>query len=184
MSGGAPQPAGRACRAGHERPLLPGDLLENFTHGHTARGRMCAWKSGSIRRTSAKPSSPDDGRHRSIACFDIMLTSPRDPASAGSMLLRPLDEKVTKGPQGAAYIELFCGPGRICFEDTGEFADGSPLIAYDEAAVSGTPSPPCTLATNAKTSAWMYARGSSYDAQRSYISDASGACSETDRQQT
>ncbi len=46
--------------------------------------------------------------------------------------------RVAKGPQGAAYIELFCGPGRICFEDTGEFADGSPLIAYDEAAVSGT----------------------------------------------
>jgi three-Cys-motif partner protein len=36
-------------------------------------------------------------------------------------------------PAGAAYIELFCGPGRVYIEESGNFADGSPLIAYDEA---------------------------------------------------
>ncbi len=46
--------------------------------------------------------------------------------------------KVPGGPQGAAYIELFCGPGRICIEDTGNFENGSPLIAYDEAARTRT----------------------------------------------
>jgi three-Cys-motif partner protein len=36
-------------------------------------------------------------------------------------------------PAGAAYIELFCGPGRVYIEESGNFADGSPLIAHDEA---------------------------------------------------
>ena len=37
-------------------------------------------------------------------------------------------------PAGAAYIELFCGPGRICIEGTSKFENGSPLVAYEEAA--------------------------------------------------
>lgn len=41
-------------------------------------------------------------------------------------------------PAGAAYIELFCGPGRVCFEEAGNFADGSPLIAHCEAARTRT----------------------------------------------
>jgi three-Cys-motif partner protein len=46
--------------------------------------------------------------------------------------------KLKHGPQGAAYIELFCGPGRICLRDTGRFENGSPLVAYDEAARTRT----------------------------------------------
>jgi three-Cys-motif partner protein len=38
---------------------------------------------------------------------------------------------------GAAYIELFSGPGRSQIRDTGRFIDGSPLIAYDAAQASG-----------------------------------------------
>jgi three-Cys-motif partner protein len=34
-------------------------------------------------------------------------------------------------PQGASYIELFCGPGRVCID--GSFEPGSPLVACDEA---------------------------------------------------
>jgi three-Cys-motif partner protein len=36
-------------------------------------------------------------------------------------------------PAGAAYIELFAGPGRIYVEERGGFSPGSPLIAYQEA---------------------------------------------------
>jgi three-Cys-motif partner protein len=35
-----------------------------------------------------------------------------------------------RGTGGAAYIDLFSGPGRSQLEDTGEFIDGSPLVAY------------------------------------------------------
>jgi three-Cys-motif partner protein len=45
---------------------------------------------------------------------------------------------LTRGPQGAAYIELFCGPGRICIRDTDRFENGSPLVACEEAARTGT----------------------------------------------
>jgi hypothetical protein len=35
-----------------------------------------------------------------------------------------------RGSGGAAYVELFSGPGRSQLEDTGEFIDGSPLVAF------------------------------------------------------
>jgi len=40
---------------------------------------------------------------------------------------------ITGGPAGAAYIELFSGPGRLCLRDSGNFVDGSPLVAHAEA---------------------------------------------------
>jgi three-Cys-motif partner protein len=54
-----------------------------------------------------------------------------DPAEAAR-------RNVQGGPRGAAYIELFCGPGRICIEDLDIFENGSPLVAYDESARSRT----------------------------------------------
>jgi three-Cys-motif partner protein len=39
---------------------------------------------------------------------------------------------------GAAYVELFSGPGRSQLEDTGEFIDGSPLVAFKAARHSRT----------------------------------------------
>lgn len=54
-----------------------------------------------------------------------------DPAAAAK-------RNVLAGPQGAAYIELFSGPGRIQIKETGNFADGSPLVAYDEAVRTDT----------------------------------------------
>jgi three-Cys-motif partner protein len=42
------------------------------------------------------------------------------------------------GTGGAAYIDLFSGPGRSQIEDSGEFIDGSPLVAYKAAQISGT----------------------------------------------
>ncbi len=44
-----------------------------------------------------------------------------------------------RGSGGAAYIELFAGPGRSQLEDTGEFIDGSPLVAFKAARQSRTP---------------------------------------------
>ena len=38
-----------------------------------------------------------------------------------------------KGTGGATYIDLFSGPGRSQRDDTGEFIDGSPLVAYKAA---------------------------------------------------
>ncbi len=43
-----------------------------------------------------------------------------------------------KGPGGAAYIDLFSGPGRSHIEGTDRFIDGSPLVAYKAAQSSGT----------------------------------------------
>jgi three-Cys-motif partner protein len=37
---------------------------------------------------------------------------------------------VTKGPAGATYIDLFCGPGRIRIEKTKNVLHGSPLVAW------------------------------------------------------
>jgi three-Cys-motif partner protein len=52
--------------------------------------------------------------------------------SARSMFLPP------KGTGGAAYVDLFSGPGRSQLEDTAQFIDGSPLVAYKAARQSGT----------------------------------------------
>jgi three-Cys-motif partner protein len=52
--------------------------------------------------------------------------------SARAMFLPP------KGTGGAAYIELFSGPGRSQVEGTGDFIDGSPIVAYKAAQLSGT----------------------------------------------
>jgi three-Cys-motif partner protein len=43
-----------------------------------------------------------------------------------------------KGTGGAAYIDLFSGPGRSQVEGEGRFIDGSPLVAYKAAQSSGT----------------------------------------------
>jgi hypothetical protein len=42
------------------------------------------------------------------------------------------------GTGGAAYIDLFSGPGRSQIEGTDRFIDGSPLVAYTAAQRSGT----------------------------------------------
>ena len=42
------------------------------------------------------------------------------------------------GP-GAAYIDVFCGPGRSKIRDTNEFIDGSPVAAFKKA--KGSPAP-------------------------------------------
>lgn len=42
------------------------------------------------------------------------------------------------GTNGATYIELFCGPGRLYIKGTGTFVDGSPLVAHREAARTDT----------------------------------------------
>ncbi|WP_159012541.1 three-Cys-motif partner protein TcmP [Bradyrhizobium sp. S69] len=52
--------------------------------------------------------------------------------SARAMFLPP------KGTGGAAYIELFSGPGRSLVEGAGYFIDGSPLVAFKAAQLSGT----------------------------------------------
>jgi three-Cys-motif partner protein len=52
--------------------------------------------------------------------------------SARAMFLPP------KGTGGAAYIELFSGPGRSLVDGAGYFIDGSPLVAFKEAQRSGT----------------------------------------------
>ncbi|OGA18432.1 MAG: hypothetical protein A3I63_03030 [Betaproteobacteria bacterium RIFCSPLOWO2_02_FULL_66_14] len=36
-----------------------------------------------------------------------------------------------------AYVDLYCGPGRARIEETGEMADGSPLVAFRSAAKHG-----------------------------------------------
>jgi three-Cys-motif partner protein len=43
-----------------------------------------------------------------------------------------------RGTGGAAYIDLFSGPGRSLVEGTGEFIDGSPVVAYRTAQRSRT----------------------------------------------
>lgn len=52
--------------------------------------------------------------------------------SARAMFLPP------KGTGGAAYIELFSGPGRSLVDGAGYFIDGSPLVAFKAAQLSGT----------------------------------------------
>jgi three-Cys-motif partner protein len=42
------------------------------------------------------------------------------------------------GSGGATYIDLFAGPGRLFLKDSGNFIDGSPLIAIKQAAHSRT----------------------------------------------
>lgn len=37
---------------------------------------------------------------------------------------------VAKGPAGATYIDLFCGPGRVRIEETKHVLPGSPLVAW------------------------------------------------------
>jgi three-Cys-motif partner protein len=49
-----------------------------------------------------------------------------------------LDVFAAKGTGGAAYIDLFSGPGRSQVEGTDEFIDGSPIVAYKAAQFSGT----------------------------------------------
>ena len=36
-----------------------------------------------------------------------------------------------------SYIDLYCGPGRSWIRETGEFIDGSPLVAFDSASTHG-----------------------------------------------
>ncbi len=43
-----------------------------------------------------------------------------------------------KGSGGAGYVELFSGPGRSQIEATNQFIDGSPIVAYRAAQMSGT----------------------------------------------
>jgi three-Cys-motif partner protein len=43
-----------------------------------------------------------------------------------------------KGTGGAAYVDLFSGPGRSYVDTTSRFIDGSPLVAYRAAHSSGT----------------------------------------------
>jgi three-Cys-motif partner protein len=43
-----------------------------------------------------------------------------------------------RGNGGAAYVELFSGPGRSFVEDDKAFIDGSPLVAYNAAKKSRT----------------------------------------------
>jgi three-Cys-motif partner protein len=43
-----------------------------------------------------------------------------------------------RGEGGAAYIELYSGAGRSQIEGTGEFVDGSPLVAFNAARLSRT----------------------------------------------
>src|ERR1700730_18497528 len=40
---------------------------------------------------------------------------------------------------GASYIELFSGPGRSLIRGTKRIIDGSPLVAYNAAQLSGAP---------------------------------------------
>src|SRR5580704_8850185 len=40
---------------------------------------------------------------------------------------------------GAAYIDVFCGPGRLLVRDTGEYIDGSPVAAYKQGLASPAP---------------------------------------------
>lgn len=37
---------------------------------------------------------------------------------------------VERGPAGATYIDLFCGPGRVRIDDTEEVLPGSPMVAW------------------------------------------------------
>lgn len=44
-----------------------------------------------------------------------------------------------RGTGGASYIELFAGSGRSRIRETGQFVDGSPLVAIKAARASGAP---------------------------------------------
>lgn len=44
-----------------------------------------------------------------------------------------------KGKGGAAYIDLFCGPGRAFIEETGEFIDGGAVAAWKTSLDSKSP---------------------------------------------
>jgi three-Cys-motif partner protein len=54
-----------------------------------------------------------------------------DPAEAAR-------RKLPGEPAGATYIELFAGPGRLFLKGSGNFVDGSPLVAHKEAAKTRT----------------------------------------------
>lgn len=43
------------------------------------------------------------------------------------------------GKGGAAYIDLFCGPGRAFIEDTGESIEGGAVAAWRQSQSSGSP---------------------------------------------
>ena len=40
---------------------------------------------------------------------------------------------------GAAYIDVFCGPGRLLIRDSNDFIDGSPVAAYKQGLASPAP---------------------------------------------
>jgi three-Cys-motif partner protein len=40
---------------------------------------------------------------------------------------------------GAAYIDTFCGPGRLLIRDTQEYIDGSPMAAFKRGKASSAP---------------------------------------------
>lgn len=54
-------------------------------------------------------------------------------------ITRAVRRKYTKGPGGATYIDLFCGPGRARISETGEIIDGSPLVAFKTAVETKVP---------------------------------------------
>jgi three-Cys-motif partner protein len=45
---------------------------------------------------------------------------------------------IGRGKAGATYIDLFCGPGRVRVEGTGEIMAGSPLIAWTQSVAHKT----------------------------------------------
>ncbi|MEX2015166.1 MAG: three-Cys-motif partner protein TcmP, partial [Candidatus Hydrogenedentales bacterium] len=44
-----------------------------------------------------------------------------------------------RGNAGCTYTELYCGPGRVRIEETGEVTHGSPLVAWHESVAVGSP---------------------------------------------
>src|SRR5581483_2233200 len=54
-------------------------------------------------------------------------------------ITREVRRKFVQGSGGATYIDLYCGSGRSFIRDTGEIADGSPLVAAKCAREGGVP---------------------------------------------
>jgi three-Cys-motif partner protein len=52
---------------------------------------------------------------------------------------RAARRKFTAGLGGASYIDLYCGSGCAVLRDSGQRIDGSPLVAFKEAARGGVP---------------------------------------------
>lgn len=50
-----------------------------------------------------------------------------------------------QGSGGACYIDLYAGPGRVIVEDTGQYADGSCLLAAREAKSKSSPFTECWI---------------------------------------